>query len=454
VTLTGDAHRDHRRASFVGLTIAKLASTPFGAVMGTYLTLLVATRARSAIAITFALTAHKYLSDRTLARIGRRVPYIASGFVVAGVAVWLFTVAKGYWPLVAAIVLAREASVVQRVARFAVTPDVFGRSRWLRAALLMAATTVLPGAGILAIIRFTWDQDRPTTWNLTFRIAAVGLIIAGIAVLALVREAPGSQVAAEAAARRSWREELRRFLALPNARVLLAAGGLLAGAGAATSRLFPVWANRSLGIGGPQLVDVSIATAVGAIALVPLGLWLAGRAHPRTLAVSAALFGAAVTTAHVLVSDVRIFVLAAVITVPLTVAAVVAGLPLVLRLVPPGESLGETLGVFLGPFSLLTTVAAYASALLVDAFDDYRLIWVVAGAFTLAAAGVLRHLEVPVGAERSDVRELLRRARRANRAGGGLFSGAVSVDDVVGGAADGAADQSNAEQETVVAPAN
>lgn len=437
--------RDHRRASFAGLTLSRVCSQPFGLVMGTYLTLLVATRASSALAITFALTAHKYLSflvfpiagrmsDRTLARLGRRVPYMVGGLLVTAVAVWSFTVVDGYWPLVVAVVVAREAAIVQRIARFAITPDVFGRSRWIRAVASIAVVTVLPGAAILGVIRFTWEQDDPSTWHLTYRLAAVGLVVAAIAVACLVREAPASHLAAERAARASWRDELERLLALPNAKVFVVAGALLAAAGASTGRLFPVWANRVLGAGAPELVDISILTgALGVVVAAP-GLWLAGKAHPRTLAVVAASVGGLATAAHVFVTELWMFAVAATIAVPFTVAAVAAGIPLLLRLIPPGESLGESVGMVAGPLALVTSIAAYGSAALVDVFDDYRLIWLVAGGFTLLAAGALSRMRVPEGEERTNVRALAASLRRGAATGGrgGLFGGTVEDADVLG----------------------
>jgi predicted MFS family arabinose efflux permease len=330
-------------------------------------------------------------------------------------------------------VVAREAAIVQRVARFAVTPDVFGRSRWIRAVIAMGAVTFVPGAAILAVIRFTWKQDDPSTWNLTYRLAAIGLLLAALAVGALVREAHGSHVAAERAAKRSWRDEARALLLLPNARVLLVTAALLGAAGAATSRLFPVWANDVLGAGAPELVDISILTGVlGAVAAVP-GLFLAGRAHPRTLAVAAAVAGGAATGAHVFVTELWMFAVLATVAVPLTVAAVVAGIPLALRLIPPGESLGESIGMIAGPFSLATSLAAYLSAFAVDAYGDYRMIWLVSCVFTLGAAVALARLRVPEGEERTDVRALFRglRERSGSGGGGGLFGGEVADDDVL-----------------------
>jgi hypothetical protein len=356
---------------------------------------------------------------------------MVGGLLVTAVAVWSFTVVEGYWPLVAAVVLAREAAIVQRVARFAITPDVFGRSRWIRAVASIAVVTVLPGAAILGVIRFTWKQDDPSTWNLTYRLAALGLVLAAVAIACLVREAPASHVAAERAARASWRDELQRVLALPNAKVFIVAGALLAAAGASTGRLFPVWANKVLGAGAPDLVDISVLTAVLGIVAAAPGLWLAGKAHPRTLAVVAAVVGALATGAHFFVTELWMFAVAATIAVPFTVAAVAAGIPLGIRLIPPGESLGESVGMVAGPLALVTSVAAYASALLVDAFDDYRLIWLVAAVFTLAAAFALRHLEVPAGEERTDLRALVKELRGSDRGRGGLFGGIVEDADVL-----------------------
>src|ERR1044072_6875934 len=102
------------------------------------------------------------------------------------------------------------------------------------------------------------------------------------------------------------------------------------------------------------------------------------------------------------------FAVLATVAIPLTVAAVVAGMPLALRLIPPGGSLGETIGMIAGPFSLATSIAAYISAVAVDAFDDYRLIWVVAAVFTLLAAFALARLEVPEGEGRTGVPARLR----------------------------------------------
>ena len=439
---------DHRRSSFLGLTLARMGSRPYSIVMGTYLALLMAERTTSAIAITVGLTAHKYvsavvfpvagrLSDRTTAKFGRRVPYMAGGLATTAFAVFLFSVVHGYWPLVAVIVLARTASVFNLIGRVAATPDIFGRSRWILAVISVAVAGLLPGLLTLLVIRSTWDQDDPSTWNTTFRIAALGLAIAAVAVATLVRESPASRKAAEIAATRSWREEVRSFLDLPNARVAIVGAACLAAAGAAVSRLLPVWANQVVGIGGRELADSSVFTPVGSIMLVPPGLWLAGKVHPRTLAVVATTFGAVVTSLHVFVSSLPIFILSAIVTVPLSVAAIAAGVPLLLRLIPRADNLGETVGFLAGPVGVLTTAVSVATAGIVDIAGTYRVMWLVSGAFTFVAAIAFTRLVVPEGMERTNLRALVRDARRANESSGSvvdrLFGGTVREADVLEG---------------------
>lgn len=445
--------RDHRRSSFGGLIVARMGSRPYSSVMGSYLGLLVAARAGSALAIFLALSGHRViaaltypvagrLSDRTTASLGRRVPYMVGGLVTMGAAVWMMTVVQSYWMLVIVILVARQASVFNSLARFTSVPDIFGRSRWALALASVFVTSILPSAAILAVIRFTWNQDDPSTWNLTFRLAAGGLFVAAVVVAVFVREAPAARTAARLAREKSWRDEIRDMLALPNAKVLITTGALLVGAGAATSRLLPVWATRHIGAGGPELVDASVATTIGTVLVVPIGLWLGQRAHPRFLTVTACLFGAAVTFGHWFVTDLWMFVTAAIITVPLAAAAILSVIPLVLKIIPRADNLGESVGMVFGPIVLASTAAGFLSASLVDFVGDYRMIWIISGVFLVLAGIALTRLDVPAENARVSLRRLLRAARRLSMdpaaPGGGrglrgrLFDGRVEDSDVLG----------------------
>jgi MFS family permease len=448
------AGADHRRSSFGGLILARMGSRPYGSVMGNYLTLLVASRASSALAIFLALSGHRViaavtypvagrLSDRTTARLGRRVPYMVGGLATMGAAVWMMTVVDSYWALLIAVLVARQAAVFNWLARFTSIPDIFGRSRWALAFASVFVTSILPSAAILAVIRFTWDQDDPSTWSLTFRLAAAGLLIAAVAVALFVREAPAARTAARIARDTSWLDEVRDVLALPNAKVLVTAGALLIGAGAATGRLLPVWAHEHMGAGAPQLVDASVATTIGTIAVVPIGLWLGQRAHPRLLTVAACIFGAAVTFGHWFVTELWMFVAAAIVTVPLATAAILSVIPLVLKIIPRADNLGESVGMVFGPVVLGSTLAGLMSAALVDARGDYRIIWLVSGVFLVLTALVLTRLAVPAEHTRVSLRRLLDEVRRlahpaaAPASGergivGRLFGGRVDDRDVLG----------------------
>ena len=437
---------DHRRRSFVGITLARAATRPFNLLTSTYLALLVAERTSSAVAITFALTAHRYvhvivlpvagrLSDRSRTRFGRRIPWVVGSLAVAALGVLGCTVADSYWVLVVCIVIARTAGGTSAMTRIGLTPDVFGRNRWIAAAITVSIATVIPGVVTLGVVRSTWDQDDPGTWDLTFLLAAAGLLIASLSFALLVRESPHTAVAAERAASRSWREELDEFLSRPNARVMLSGAVCLIGAGAAVDRLFPVWASESAGLGGSQLADVELLGAVTGVLTVPLGIVLSRRAHPRVLIVSACVVGAAMAFAHVAVGSVASLVVVAAVAVPLTVAAVAANVPAIVKLIPKAENTTETVGFLFGPLGLLPSVLSYLTAVVVDATGDYNVIWVVCGAFVLLAGVAFSRLQVPADEARFDVIRFVGDLRRSGSGGerglGRVFGGAVTEADVV-----------------------
>ena len=432
---------DHRRRAFVGLTISNLARQPWSQVVGAYLTLLVASRTTSAVAITFALSAHRgiaavlmpimgRLSDRATTRGGRRVPLIVVGTAVGAVTVMLMTRTNGYWPLLVAIVVTRLALQVASIGSVGVTPDVFGRSRWAKAVGAIAAIGFLPGLLTLALIRATWHQDDPSTWDITFIVAGAGLLLGAFAVAVLVREAPATEEVAAIAARGAWRDELDRVRAIPSGVHLLASVALLSVAFAGINRLLPVWARDELHVGGSEFASVSLVLLGVTVALVPLGLWLGSRAHPRVLAVGAALVGAVVTALMTVITGPTMFVVFTAISIPLTVAAFASLAPLFIPLFPKGDRLGQAWGMVVGPFGLATSLAGLASATVVDIVGTTDALWVISSVLLLALAANLTTLHVP-SAARTDVRGLLRKARVAGL-GPGLFDGSVDLEDVLG----------------------
>jgi hypothetical protein len=211
---------------------------------------------------------------------------------------------------------------------------------------------------------------------------------------------------------------------------LLASVALLAVAFAGVNRLLPVWARDELHVGGSEFASVSLVLLPVAAALVPLGLWLGSRAHPRALAIGAALVGAVVTALMTVITGPTMFVVLTGVSIPLTVAAFASLAPLFIPLFPKGDRLGQAWGMVVGPFGLATSLAGLASASVVDLVDTTDALWVISSVLLLALAANLTTLHVPSGA-RTDVRGLLRKARDAGL-GPGLFDGSVDLEDVLG----------------------
>jgi fumarate reductase subunit D len=352
------------------------------------------------------------------------------GTAVAAVMVLFMTRTDGYWPLVATIVVARVSLQVASIGSVGVTPDVFGRSRWAKAAGAIAVIGFLPSLLTLALIRSTWQQDDPSTWSITFIVAGVGLLVGAFATAALVREAPVTEQVAHIAAQGSWRDELDRIRATPNGVHLVASIALLAWAFTGINRLLPVWARDELHVGGGEFASVSLVVIAVVVVLVPLGLVLGSRAHPRLLAIAAALVGAVVTALMTVITEPKMFVVLTAISIPLTVAAFASLAPQFIPLFPKGDRLGQAWGMVIGPFGLATSLAGLASATVVDVVGTTDALWVISSVLLLALAVNLATLRLPSGA-RTDVRGLLRKARDAGL-GPGLFDGSVDLEDVLG----------------------
>jgi MFS family permease len=190
---------------------------------------------------------------------------MAGSLIIMGISTWMFTLVSGYWLLVLFIVIARQAAAIFTLTNVAVVPEVFGRSRWIKALLLTTVLGTLASLTIKATVLTTWNQHRPSTWNLPFQVAAVIMISVGIAVLVLVREAPTATFGAEADRReraRPTRDELRDILSGPNAKVLVA-GSLLFWAGiGSTAYVAILFFQRVLNAGASAQTLAGLATGI------------------------------------------------------------------------------------------------------------------------------------------------------------------------------------------------
>ncbi len=377
---------------------------------GVLITLFVQQRASGALAVTFALTANRLLSwitypvagrlsDRTQTRVGRRTPYMAFSLIVMGGATWMFTVVSGYWALVVFIVIARQAAAVFTLTNVAVVPEVFGRSRWLKALLLTTVLGTLASFTIKGTVIATWKQSDPATWNLPFQLAAVIMALTGLAVLVLVRESPSAGVGAEAdrtKRARPARDELRDILAGPNAKVLVT-GSLLFWAGAgSTAYVAILFFQRVLHAGASAQTVAGLATGfpvfiIGIALGVPLSRWLT----PMQLAVGGPLIGAVLAGVQYFDTHLWQAVVLSYIGAPFVGAYLIVMAPLLLRLLPRAGGLGERLGALLSPFNLVSVLLAYVAAVTVDATGNYRLIWLFPAATGLAHAAVNTRLKYP-----------------------------------------------------------
>ncbi len=324
---------------------------------------------------------------------------MAASLIVMGIATWMFTVVSGYWLLVLMILIAGQASATFTLVNVAVVPEVFGRSRWIKALLLTTVLGTLASLTIKGTVIASWKQSDPSTWNLPFQVAAVILVAVGIAVLLLVREAPTATFGAEADRKqraRPTRDEIRDILSGPNAKVLIG-GSLLFWSGVgSTAYVANLFFQKVLHAGASAQTVAGLATGlpvffIGIALGIPLSRWLS----PMQLAIGAPLAGAVLAGVQYFDTHLWQAVVLSYIGAPLIGAYIIVMAPLLLQLLPRAGGLGERLGVLLAPFNLCSVVLAYVAAVVIDATGNYRLIWLFPAATGLAQATVNCWLKYP-----------------------------------------------------------
>lgn len=439
---------DRRRIlSFIGLALGRLGPRAHGAVTGVFLALLVAERTSSLLLVTFALTAHRFAtwlafpvagrwSDRSSTSLGRRVPFMAAGLLVAGACTALYIHATSYWALVGLLVLARIAFVAYLLPSAAVTPEAFGNSRWLRAGLAVTVGGIVVGLSIRVTVLATWEQGDPSTWSTAYYLSAGYVIFAGLAIALLVREAPGAERLVRKSDHVHWRETLRSMFAEPNANILIASVLLAIAAGGAFSRAYPIYARDVLGAGGDALAAAGIWGAVLSVPTFALSWWLARKLTRKVNALLAGVFGCAGALAHLFVTELWQSVVIGAITQIFLVSAVVAMIPFYLRLIPRRGGLAERFGTMMAPTLLAGLVASFTTGFLFDfVVHDYRVIWIPTAIFGLAGGLVMLWLKVPPGQEHADPRrgtKLIKDVLWGKREGRSLFRGELDQQEIDG----------------------
>lgn len=428
-----------RVRSFAGMVLGRLGPRAHGVASGTFMTLLVGEQTKSLTWVMFAITAHRFatwiahpLAGRWSDRSGRRVPFMVSGMLVAGACTALYTHAGGYWTLVGLIVLSRLAFVGYSLPSTALTPEVFGGARWIRALVAVSVGGLVVGLSIRLTVVATWDQADPTTWRPAYYLAAGYIFFAAAAIALLVRE-PRVPILPEHTSEIGWRELIRSVLAAPNAKPILAGLLLASAAGGAFERTYPIYARDALGAGGDDLAAASIASIVLAVVLIPLSVWLAGRIKRRTLAFLAGISWFAGAMAHLWLTELWQSVVVLGVASVLVNTAMIALAAMALRIVPRRGGLAQRLGLTFAPFLVVDMIARFGSALIYDlVVQDFAVIWVSSAVLGLASGCAAMAVRLPPWAQRADLAHgwsQLRKILWGRRADRRLFRGDRSADD-------------------------
>jgi maltose/moltooligosaccharide transporter len=404
-----------RLRSFVGLVLGLVGPRANLAVSGILLTLLVSHRTgANALAVAFALSSNQLIgwiaypvfgraSDRTRSAVGRRAPYMAAGLFVMGACTYAYTLVGGYWPIVGLIGLVRLASVVGGLTNIAVVPEVFGKSRTLKAAAIIG----LLGTGLGLIIKVTvittWKQSVPATWNLPFQLAGIVMMAVGIAVLLLVREVPAARKMAERdrSIHKSWHEELRDLLSSPNGKVLLSGVFLFWAGVTATGSLTIVYFQKVLHAGAVTQTVLGWATGLPALAIgLPVGYLIAKSLKRKQVAILMPALGGVLAVLQYFVHAIWQSVVLGFLSAPLLVAFVISLAPMLLQLLPRSGGFAELLGKFVAPFSLAGIAFSLLAALVVNETGNYRTIWLFPAAAGVLEALIMCRLWVPEGQDK------------------------------------------------------
>ena len=121
----------------------------------------------------------------------------------------------------------KTASVVFGLTNVAVIPETFGKSRTLKATVVIGVFGALVSLIIKGTVVATWKANDPASWNLPFREAGALMMIVAVVVLCSCGRPrrPDGGRRRPATPARSWRLEVADIMAGPNAGVLV--GGIL-----------------------------------------------------------------------------------------------------------------------------------------------------------------------------------------------------------------------------------
>lgn len=357
------------------------------------LTLFVGVFTKSALAVTFALLSGRLVSwiflpllgrfsDTRVTFFGRRVPLILMSLVLMGICLYLIPSSDNYLTIVGLIALARIGSSIYSLSGFSVVPEVMGRQKWITSYVLILAFGVFLSGLTKFNAILTWHQGNIYNYGHVFRLAGLITIFSAAVVLLTVRESSSFKAIAkrdrEQSRYKSLLKDAAELIRPKNAKVVIT-GALLFWMGTgATSTLIALFLEKDIHLSGSS--QIIFGTTVALLYLViglPIGLLIAVIIPRKAIAISAPAIGAVLFILAGLANNVSQLLILSILGAPLIFAYLIALSRFYLLLIPPQGGLGERLGIFSAPFSLINTLGAFGSALLVDSFyNNYRLIWI------------------------------------------------------------------------------
>jgi MFS family permease len=441
-----------RLRSLIGVVCSQLGSRAYSNVTGLLLTLLISSKDPNPIAITFGLSSGRLLSwlllplvgrfsDKSETAIGRRVPYIGISTIILGISVYFYPSAPTYWSLFGLILVSKLASTAFSLTSFAVVPEIVGRSRWIKALVLVGIGAIVIGGVIKGTVITTWKQNVPSTYGPPFRLSGLILIGAGIIVLLFVREARATKEVAkkdkEIILKRKISQDIKEVLKVPNAYPLII-GALCFWAGVgATVNLGALFFNNELHAGAGNQIILGIALIIpGLIVGLVGGIYLAKILSKKQAAVFCPMAGAVCFTAMLFVKNLFEVGVISVIGSPFLVCYLFSLSAFYVQLLPKTGGIGERVGLLTSPFSFVSVTFGFLASVLVDHYNnDYRIIWFIPAVMGLVHGLVMLFIKVPAWAQRTRVdfiRGRLRSLFRGRSFGSfktGLFTGEVTADD-------------------------
>jgi Na+/melibiose symporter-like transporter len=411
--------RSQTRTNFWILVASQAAVTGYLALRSGFMGALVAGTTGSAIAITFAVTAHRWVAPLTAPLIGRisdasrggqrRKPFMAAGLLIMGMALLFMGLASShYWALVLLAATAAIGWSLYRIPRFSATPDLFGQRIWAGMAVSFAVAGALPNLVVQGMVTRTWE--RSPALSFVFAGSVCGLASWGIS--AYLREPPSSQsYAAARAASMTVAERAKYIVSHRNLLVLLLAGAFVTVASSPVAPLYVVYAGNVLGVGPKTVAAAAILGGLATLPLIPLTALVCARIDRKAVGIFCAALGILLAVAAYRTSSIVVLTGLGVVTSLIGIAIAVS-LGTYLLMVFPRDILAEIAGLWTAVTTVGSIAVSYATSAWIEVTQNWRVIWLPLVVGSAAAGICLLFLELPSRHRRPDLTDLRRSLRK------------------------------------------